>query len=225
MTRILFDTCHRMHILCLMLFRPATLFRKIYALPWYRQVLHAWFERLECTQDSDLLEVGCASGQLTGFIANRGINAVGVDNSANMLKQAKSSTANRARFEMASAVNLPFENNQFDCVIAASLLNIISQPEAAFSEMLRVCKPGGKVSVLVPQAAMTDQAVAHLASELELSGFSRAVLASWHRHAPKMQKAKVIEYFSRAGLQHIESNTYLNGMVLTVTGTLASSCG
>ena len=215
------DIYYHIYITGLMLFKPATLFHKINSLPWYQQTLHQWFASLQAEADSAILEVGCAAGQLTEHIGRQGMNVTGVDYSARMLKLAKKSSSRNVRFERADALNLPFEANQFDHVIAGSLLNILPQPELALNEMLRICKPGGKISVLVPLADMSDQAVAMLASELKLSGFSHAVLSIWHRRAPKMQLAKLLQYFTNAGLHNIDSITYLNGMAVTVTGTIS----
>jgi ubiquinone/menaquinone biosynthesis C-methylase UbiE len=220
MAHLNLDIFYHIYITGLMLFKPATLFHKINSLPWYQHTLHQWFASLQCRTGSSILEVGCATGQLTEHIGRQGMNVVGVDYSARMLKLSKNSSSRNVRFERANALNLPFEDNLFDHVIAASLLNILSQPELALSEMARVCKPGGKISLLVPLAGMSDQAVTTLASELKLSGFSSAVLSAWHRRAPKMQHAKLLQYFTNAGLHHIESIAYLNGMVLTVTGTI-----
>lgn len=220
MAHLNLDIFYHIYITGLILFKPATLFHKINSLPWYQQTLHQWFASLQADTGSAILEVGCATGQLTEHIARQGMNVVGVDQSAHMLQLANKLISSNVRFEKANARSLPFEANQFDQVIAASLLNVLPQPELALNEMLRVCKPGGKISVLVPLAGMSDQAVAELASELKLSGFSRAVLSTWHRRAPKMQQAKLLQYFTNAGLHNIDSITYLNGMVLTVTGTI-----
>jgi ubiquinone/menaquinone biosynthesis C-methylase UbiE len=217
--RLIADAFHGLNIMALMYFRPATLIHKINALPWYQGTLRTWSDSLGYQTGESILEVGCATGQLTKYMARRGAIAYGVDKSTKMLRKANASDAGGTRFKLASAMDLPFENNRFDYIIAASLLNIISQPELALREMARVCKPDGKVSVLVPQAGMMDEDIARLANELNLSGFSRAALATWHRRAPKMQLEKLLEYLSHAGLRHICSETYLNGMVVTVTGT------
>ncbi|PIE79893.1 MAG: methyltransferase type 11, partial [Candidatus Delongbacteria bacterium] len=39
--------------------------------------------------------------------------------------------------------DLPFDENQFDTVIAANILHIIPTPEKAMAEIKRVLKPGG----------------------------------------------------------------------------------
>lgn len=217
------DAYHDLNILGLLYFSPATFFDKINGLPWYQGTLHKWADGLGRQTGESILEVGCASGQLTKYMARWGAIALGVDKSTEMLQKAQASETDGALFELASALDLPFENNHFDYTIAASLINIISEPEKALGEMVRVCKPGGKVSVLVPQAGLMDDVVTNLANELNLSGFSRAALIAWHRRAPKMQREKLLAYFNHAGLQHICSETHLNGMVVTVTGTCCAN--
>lgn len=213
------DYYYRLNILALLCFSPATLFHKINALPWYMGALRTWSDCLGYQTGDSILEVGCATGQLTKYMARRGAVAHGVDKSPKMLQKANASNIDGARFELASALDLPYENGRFDFVTAASLLNIISEPETATGEMARVCKPGGTVSVLVPQAGIADEDIAKLADHLNLSGFSREALRAWHRQAPKMQRETLLGYFSYAGLHEVCSASYLGGMVLAMTGT------
>lgn len=217
-SRVIKDSYYRLYILALLRLSPATLFHKINALPWYRGTLQSWADSLEYQTGDSILETGCATGLLTQYMARCGAVTYGVDKSPKMLRLANTPNTNGAHFELASALALPYENNRFDCVIAASLINIISEPSVAMREMVRVCKPAGKISVLVPQAGVVDEDIVNLANRLDLSGFSRGALTAWHRHAPKIQREKLLEYFRHAGLRKVGSATYLDGMVLTVTG-------
>ncbi|MHB9117820.1 MAG: class I SAM-dependent methyltransferase [Burkholderiales bacterium] len=213
------DRIYRLYIQACLYFSPATLFDRINALPWYRDALCSWADGLGCQAGDSILEVGCATGRLTRHLAQRGALAHGVDTSPRMLRKARAANPGGARFELASALDLPYASERFDFVIAASLLNILAEPEAAMSEMARVCRPGGTVSVLVPQAGMSDEAIARLADRLNLSGFSRAALTTWHRRAPKMQRDTVLGYFYAASLHEAANTTYLGGMVLAVSGS------
>ena len=209
---------HRLCIQALLRFSPVTLFHKLNELSWYQETLRTWVNHLEYRSGGSTLEVGCATGQLTQYLARSGAVAHGIDKSPKMLRKASASNTDGAYFELASALALPYENNRFDYVIAASLLNIVPDPAMVMCEMARVCKPGGKVSVLVPQAGIADKDIVNLADDLNLSGFSREALMAWHRKAPKMQTETLLEYFSHAGLHKISRGLYLDGMVLTVTG-------
>ena len=216
---LIVNVYHNASIIGLMYLRPATLFHRINTLPWYKGTLQTWSGSLRYRAGDSILEVGCASGQLTKHMSNLGAIAHGVDKSAKMLQMANTSNTAGAHFAQASALDLPFDNKRFDYILAASLINIISEPEMALREMVSVCKPGGKVTVLVPLAGMMNEDVASLANELDLTGFSRAALTAWHRRAPKMQSGKLLEYFARAGLLHTSHITYLNGMVVAMTGS------
>jgi len=43
------------------------------------------------------------------------------------------------------AISLPFLSNSFDFVMARFLIEYVSNPELAIDEMVRVCKPGGRI--------------------------------------------------------------------------------
>ena len=217
--RLIKDYYHGLNILALLYFSPATLFHKINALPWYLDTLRAWADSLGYHAGDAILDVGCATGRHTQHLARQGAVAYGADKSPEMLQKANLSNTDGARFVLANALNLPFENNCFEYVVAASLINIIPEPAMAMRELARVCKPEGKVSVLVPHAGVLDEQVAHLVKYLNLSGFSRAALTAWHRLAPKMRREKLLEYFGSAGFHNTHSETHLGGMVMTVTGT------
>lgn len=55
---------------------------------------------------------------------------------------------NRIRFIQADAEDLPFANNEFDCITIAFGLRNVTQKEKALASMYRVLKPGGKVLIL-----------------------------------------------------------------------------
>jgi ubiquinone/menaquinone biosynthesis C-methylase UbiE len=52
---------------------------------------------------------------------------------------------NRPIFKMGNAVELPFEDNQFDAVFYSIMLHWTSDPALAISEMVRVVRPGGLI--------------------------------------------------------------------------------
>jgi ubiquinone/menaquinone biosynthesis C-methylase UbiE len=141
-----------------------------------------------------------------------------VDASPAMLARAQSGCPSGVIFMHSNVMNLPFEDGHFDHVIAASLLNLLNDPISALQEMRRVCKPGGKVSVLVPQAGISTENVLLLTEELQLRGFSRAAMLAWHRMARKLPLAKIERYFSKAGFSRTERRQFLNGIVIAVTG-------
>jgi SAM-dependent methyltransferase len=49
-----------------------------------------------------------------------------------------------------SILELPFSNESFDLVCSFDVIEHVSDDELAISEMLRVCRPGGMLSITVP---------------------------------------------------------------------------
>lgn len=92
------------------------------------------------------------------MLAEAGIRpaeAVAVDVSERMLEKARIAGLPEAwALERADARELPFDEDRFDLVFAAYLLNVLSDSdaEAALREMRRVAVPGGRVVVVTPVA-------------------------------------------------------------------------
>lgn len=117
---------------------------------------------------------------------------------------------------LADGFNLPFKNETFDVVFAASYLNTIDDNESTFKELLRVCKSGGKVVSTVSTAWTSD--VIHydgyypfaghqrLSELMEKKGtIRRKVFADkFHRTAsPGLPDYRFGEMFVRAGLKEV----------------------
>ena len=78
---------------------------------------------------------------------------VGVDLSAKMMEIARKSAAKRGLqnvdFEIMDAEKLEFPANTFDAAISCFGFQIVTDPEAAAKEILRVLKPGGRAGFTV----------------------------------------------------------------------------
>jgi ubiquinone/menaquinone biosynthesis C-methylase UbiE len=105
-----------------------------------------------------VLDVGTGTGAIPRTLAEAGVRpaeAIGVDASAAMLNQArKAGLPESWSLERADARNLPFDEDRFEVVFAAYLLNVLSDAdaEAALREMRRVAGPAGRVVVVTPVA-------------------------------------------------------------------------
>lgn len=211
-------TINRAIIAYWMILNPVKLFQHINELDWYRNTLHNWVDDLSLAANTRMLEVACATGALTEYLASNGINATGIDSSSKMIKAALSNHARRAKYRCADAKSLPFIPSSFDTVISASLLNVASEPKKILAQMTRVCKHGGTVSVLVPRHGFRDSEIVELTNSTTKTAFSAAALTTWHRRAPKMHSRELIDLFSQAGLVAVKEKHYLGSMVTTVSG-------
>ena len=82
----------------------------------------------------------------------------------------------RLDLRVGDAMMLPYNDDAFDTVVAASVINAVAEAKQVVSEMHRVCAPGGTVNVLVPSTDFTDYALDALIEALGVTGFSQAAL-------------------------------------------------
>jgi len=101
-----------------------------------------------------ILDIATGTGdQLFTFLKKRNNiwQAVGIDLAENMLELAKKKSEKYSfpvTFLCADALNLPFQNNSFDCITLSFGIRNMLSPEKALSEIHRVLKPHGFVSIL-----------------------------------------------------------------------------
>ncbi len=97
------------------------------------------------------LDVGCGSGATTLMLADavgEGGAATGIDVSTPMLEVARRRAAGRAnvRFVEADATDHPFQADAFDLVVSRFGVMFFADPEAAFRNLHRATKPGGRLA-------------------------------------------------------------------------------
>jgi ubiquinone/menaquinone biosynthesis C-methylase UbiE len=107
-------------------------------------------ERLELDQGARVLDVGCGTGRLARWIAERlgpRASVVGIDPLEHRISVARSH-AGAARFEVGQAEDLgAFEDSSFDAVCLSSVLHWVADKARALAEIRRVLRPGGRVAV------------------------------------------------------------------------------
>jgi ubiquinone/menaquinone biosynthesis C-methylase UbiE len=111
---------------------------------WQRWV----FDQIKVPDNCRILELGCGPGNLWMENAERipeGWKIVLSDFSSGMLEQTRQNLKGRHGFQFKcfNAQSIPFEDAHFDAVIANHMLYHVADKAAAFSEILRVLKPGG----------------------------------------------------------------------------------
>jgi ubiquinone/menaquinone biosynthesis C-methylase UbiE len=107
-----------------------------------------FFERLNLPPGTRLLDVACGAGQLTIPAARRGIDVTGLDLADNLVDQAQARAAAEGLtipIEQGDAENLPYPDASFDVVMSLIGSMFAPRPELVASEMVRVCRPGGKI--------------------------------------------------------------------------------
>lgn len=92
-----------------------------------------------------ILEVGCGRGHLTKRLRELGADAVGIDANPHAAAEAVTEGVSTANAEA-----LDYPNDSFDKIVSVHAIEHIPNIGAAFSEMSRVLKPGGKALFIYP---------------------------------------------------------------------------
>jgi len=92
-----------------------------------------------------VLEIGCGSGHLTGRLANRGVDIVGIDANPNAPE-----VAGMDRVVHMRAESLEFDDASFDSIISVHAIEHIPRIDDAFREMARVLRPQGRALFIYP---------------------------------------------------------------------------
>ena len=99
-----------------------------------------------------VLDVGCGNGQLTRLAARRARQATGIDLSAPMLDRARTTAVGEGlanvTFEQADAQIHPFPDGGFDVATSRFGIMFFADPVAAFANIGRALRPGGRVAFL-----------------------------------------------------------------------------
>jgi SAM-dependent methyltransferase len=95
------------------------------------------------------VDVGCGTGAFSEVLVERCAPAAvqGVDPSSAQVDFARKRPAGRlAKFEIGSAMALPFADNAFDAATMALVIFFVPEPAKGVAEMARVVRPGGTVA-------------------------------------------------------------------------------
>ena len=121
----------------------------------FARLFHKYVGRLDLPDDAKVLEVGCGTGAMSRFLAQREEfkgQVIGVDQSSSFIEAANrfahgEKIGERIGFSIGDAHCLDFPAGHFDVVIAHTLISHVTEPIRVLREMARVTRPGGTVAI------------------------------------------------------------------------------
>lgn len=104
------------------------------------------FSLLQPQNDKLYLDIGCGTGNYTCFLADKGLQFIGVEPSEKMLSEAKSRSQN-IKWLNGTAEQIPTDDNAFDGIIATLTIHHWTDIKKAFMELNRVLADNGRMVI------------------------------------------------------------------------------
>jgi len=94
--------------------------------------------------ECDVLNIGGSAGAIDNFLADHANKVVGIDIDDKAIAHAEESfVKDNLEFQVADALNLPFDDASFDVAICSHVYEHVPDPVQMFAEIYRVLRPGG----------------------------------------------------------------------------------
>ena len=164
------------------------------------------------TDQDEVLECACGTGMLSAPVAGVCRHLTATDFSENMLKRAKKNCreGDNISFTQADIMNLPFEDNSFDKVVAANVIHLLDEPMKALCELRRVCRNGGQL--IIPTYINRTKGG-------KTSGFAKTVGKAGADFKRQFTFDNYKEFFADAGFQKADY-TFIDGKIPCVLAVI-----
>ena len=152
--------------------------------------------------EDTVLDIACGPGLISCVMAQVARQVTGIDITPAMIEQAKARQQSRGltnvTWQVGDVLPLPFAAASFSVVFTRYSFHHFLDPKAVLAEMVRVCKPGGKVAVVDVFTTTPEQAAAYdQVEKLRDPSHTRALLLD-----------ELTGLFRDAGLSDIKTGFY-----------------
>ncbi len=119
--------------------------------PGHLDAMQLLVELSEVGPGDEVLDVACGPGLVACAFARHARQVTGIDLTPAMIEQARRRQREEGlanlRWEVGDAVPLPYADGSFSLVITRYSFHHLLSPRKALAEMIRVCRPGGRMMV------------------------------------------------------------------------------
>ncbi|GAN67984.1 class I SAM-dependent methyltransferase [Acetobacter orleanensis] len=178
-----------------------------WAKPFAELAIHAEAESMAqtlaacaLTRGMKVLDVACGPGIVACELARVGAQVTGIDLTPAMIEQARLRADNMGvtvAYHVGNALHLPFQADSFDRVVTRYSFHHMQEPEKALAEMVRVCRPGGRIIVIDATPAPECQ-----------EGYDRAETLRDPSHTSALTLPQLLSLGEGAGLSPVVMHQY-----------------
>ncbi len=112
-----------------------------------------------------VLDVACGPGLITTAAAKVARHVTGIDITPAMIDEARKRQQamglTNMEWRVGDVLPLPFADSSFSAMITRYSFHHFLEPQAVLTEMVRVCRPGGRAAVVDVFMSSTEQAQAY----------------------------------------------------------------
>jgi SAM-dependent methyltransferase len=121
---------------------------------WYEH-FHRYVLAGELTAGKRVLDAACGEGYGSAHLARTAKTVIGVDISQESIAHASERyQAGNLEFQLADVCNLPFKDNEFECIVSFETLEHLEDQSGLLKEFRRVLEPGGFLLISSPDKAV-----------------------------------------------------------------------
>jgi ubiquinone/menaquinone biosynthesis C-methylase UbiE len=133
-------------------------------LPGHAEATQLLIDVAGVTASAEVLDIACGAGAVARPAASIAKHVTGIDLTPEMIEQAKLLQAEQGlsnlTWHVGDVTQLPFAPSTFDVALTRYSFHHFLHPAGVLAEMVRVCKPGGRVAV-ADLALPADKIVAY----------------------------------------------------------------
>ncbi|WP_242010201.1 class I SAM-dependent methyltransferase [Acetobacter conturbans] len=147
-----------------------------------------------------VLDVACGPGIVACALAREGADVTGIDLTPAMINQARHRATDMnvsVDYHVGDARHLPFEANSFDRVVTRYSFHHMQEPATVLAEMVRVCRPGGRIIVIDATPAPECQ-----------KGYDQAEMLRDPSHTSALTLPQLLSLGAEAELSHVLTEQY-----------------